>query len=209
MELTFKEATPRGPQPAGDVGGDYQTSEAYSRRFIAPLADGTYASVTAYFYVEDVSTIDPPHKDGSIVLSRQIEYTVCTDPGDVGGTEINSDVRYVTLERGTRMTDADARKACRRLKLSDVSWPSDLERMLPAETFTKEDLRRELVGRAQIRSMTADRRGGEMPTTNWIRELTARDDFPEPVGPAVWLRSEVAAYLATPRKPGPKPREAS
>lgn len=207
MELTFKEAAPRGPQPAGDVGGDYQTSEAYSRRFVAPLPDGTYASVTAYFYVEDVSTIDPPHADGSIVLSRQIEYTVCTDPGDVGGTEMNSDVRYVTLERGTRMTDADARKACRRFEMSD--WPSDLEHMLPAETFTREDLRRELVGRPEIRAMVANRRGGEMPTTNWIRELIRREDFPEEIGPNVWLRSEVAKYLATPRKPGPKPREAS
>jgi hypothetical protein len=76
--------------PAGDVT-EYQISDAFSARWTAALTDGTYALINRAYYVVQY--------DGKPVeLERLDEYLICRDLADPGGTEINSEYVYVTLE---------------------------------------------------------------------------------------------------------------
>lgn len=74
-----------------------------------------------------------------------------------------------------------------------------------------EALRDTLVDRPGIAVMIAERSGGTV-TQQYVHKLTTRRDFPEGIKFSIgtlWLRDEVAEFLATPRKPGPKgPRKA-
>lgn len=71
---------------AADAGGDYQISDAYDARWIAPLTDGNTAVITRYFYVLDI--------EGRVFLEEKTEYLVCTgvnEEGSVTGEEVGSE----------------------------------------------------------------------------------------------------------------------
>jgi len=79
------------PLPGGDVGGDPQDSEAYTRRFGLVRRDGNWAVVTVYFYVMDMISA---HMGDEIFLERQVEMMVAKDVHDLGGTEIIADYKH-------------------------------------------------------------------------------------------------------------------
>lgn len=67
--------------PAGDIGGDYQVSDAWSARWSRDLGNGTFAVVTRSYYLTSW------HGGG---LECQTEYLVCHDPLEPGSTEVSS-----------------------------------------------------------------------------------------------------------------------
>jgi hypothetical protein len=79
------------PLPGGDVGGDAQDSEAYTRRFGLVRRDGNWAVVTVYFYVMDMISA---HLGTEIFLERQVKLMVAKDVHDLGGTEIIADYKH-------------------------------------------------------------------------------------------------------------------
>jgi hypothetical protein len=69
------------------AGGDIQRGDSYSVRFICDDIPGSLVTVTFY-------AAEPGEDSGGYVVQRQIEWMVCEDPADPGGTEIWSDVEY-------------------------------------------------------------------------------------------------------------------
>lgn len=117
MDTAWIEMDPRGPQHVelhleGDVSKEWQ------RRFFRALPDGTFAVYTVTFYNEarmdqvDLTKLDDPSKPYQpgvndyaplgdlVVLTRWSDFTVCTDPADVDGTEV--DGRYQMVIRDER-----------------------------------------------------------------------------------------------------------
>lgn len=83
-----------GISRAGDVGGDIQIGEAYSRRFVHSRLAGRHIEVSAY----PVANNQPdPGAEPVISLEIQTELMVATDPDDPGGTEVWSDLEYSDL----------------------------------------------------------------------------------------------------------------
>lgn len=83
-----------GITTAGDVGGDIQAGEAYSRRFVHTRLAGRHIEVHAY----PVANCQPdPGAEPTISLEIQTELMVATDPDDPGGTEVWSDLEYSDL----------------------------------------------------------------------------------------------------------------
>jgi hypothetical protein len=84
-----------GVTQAGDVGGEIQVGEAYSRRFVHSRLAGRAITVEAYGVQGDATTPDIP--EGVIRLQVRTELVVATDPDDLGGTEVWSDYEYSDL----------------------------------------------------------------------------------------------------------------
>lgn len=90
--------------PDGTVGGD-GADEAYSARWTKDNGDGTFALITSYWYAVDMrdrsgasegERYDEMYGEGAEVwdVENQIEYMVCTDLEDPGGTEVRCDYEY-------------------------------------------------------------------------------------------------------------------
>ena len=91
-------------------GGDPQSGPSYSRRFQLEREDGLFANITTYSYatteyreVDDdgFETGDSSYDEHDYILyntyygvTDQVEYLICTDRDDLGGTEVNSDYSY-------------------------------------------------------------------------------------------------------------------
>jgi len=126
---------------AGDIGGDPQSGPSYSRRFQLEREDGLFANITTYAYAttEHREVDDDGFETGEVSYEEdpdyilyntyygftdQVEYLICTDPEDLGGTEVNSDYTYNedthVLTIATR-EDADqlARKSA---EAENVEW---------------------------------------------------------------------------------------
>lgn len=73
-----------------DIGGDIQRGNAYSVRYIRPDMPGSLITVS-FYPVEYDSCL------GEFVVQRQVEWLVCEDPSDPGGTEIWSDYDYTDV----------------------------------------------------------------------------------------------------------------
>lgn len=116
------EIAPFEPVVDGEVGGDEQVGEAYSRRFARRRDDGNHAVVTASYYLADH---DPQRaaepQDGPYRVIRWIDYTTCSDPDNPGHTEITSDYTYDVVHRHGRADD-DARRACLRFDPTLIDW---------------------------------------------------------------------------------------
>jgi hypothetical protein len=122
MELKFRERTPTTPQPAGDVGGDYQSTDAYERSWFAELSSGKFALVTVVFFGYD-DTAEVAEGEGRF-LQRQTEFMVCDDITDPGSDWGNSDYRYERVDVGTLVpTEEHAYVACAALRTEDIRWP--------------------------------------------------------------------------------------
>lgn len=87
----------------GDGGG-----EAFSIRYTRPDIPG--ALISSYWYPVDESERygdDPDDRTGWDV-ENEVEYLICTDPADPGGTEVWSHVEYRTPNEMAHDTEADA-----------------------------------------------------------------------------------------------------
>lgn len=141
VPLNFVEQEPVGTRVAGDVGGDYQHTEAFSRWFAAPLADGTYAVITAYVFGErrlcDRCTGTSSHDMYGI--TTMTEYMIVTNPANPGGTELHADVEYDDVAfQATEVTNDQARAACAALPVPTL-WPARLAWQLPAPAADQHD----------------------------------------------------------------------
>lgn len=110
------------PRPGGDVGGDGQVTHAWSRQFVRPLRDGTFAVITVYVYVHDerMRTADDTLTD-PLSMTRQTEFTVCRNPADVGSTDEFSDSTYVPVP-GVANTEDAARAVCAAVDPAQFTW---------------------------------------------------------------------------------------
>jgi hypothetical protein len=79
------QADGRGVLDGGTCGGDIQAGNSYAVRFIRPDLPGSMITVT-FYPVADC----PP----GFVVERQVEWLVCEDPADPGGTEVWSRYAY-------------------------------------------------------------------------------------------------------------------
>lgn len=84
VQPTERQPDGTGVQPGGDVGGDIQRGGSYSVRFVRPDKPGSLITVT--FYAVEYGC------PSGFVVQRQIEWLVCEDPSDPGGTENWSEV---------------------------------------------------------------------------------------------------------------------
>jgi len=109
--------------PGGDVGGDVQAGDSYSRRFVAPLADSQHWAVVdvhTYLGTADVTG------EGDLVLWRQDEYRVCANPSRPGDAEVIASPP-VAVDTGTPSPcEDDAYDYCADLPLAAVVWPAGL-----------------------------------------------------------------------------------
>jgi len=86
--------------PNGDDGGDVQDSEAYVTTFTKPIGDGLHAriGVSCYVAAYEPGQTRSLHNDWITdrrVMQHQIEYLICWDPNEPGGTEVWSDAHYI------------------------------------------------------------------------------------------------------------------
>jgi hypothetical protein len=88
-----------GVMDVGDVGGDWQIGPAPSVRFQHTEKPGSLMTVAIYpvMHSEGDTCVPRTCIPGSLDLQQQIEYMVCTDPEDPGGTEQWSDYEYEIL----------------------------------------------------------------------------------------------------------------
>lgn len=105
----------------GDVGGDLQDSESYSRRFICQPLPGEFHIIDFNVYwarTEDEFKFGP--EGVTRWIQTQVYYGVCTDPDDVGGTETYADYRY--WDGDLRQSPDDGpREVCLQLGAEDLS----------------------------------------------------------------------------------------
>jgi hypothetical protein len=79
-----------GVLPAGDIGGDSQASESFSVCFHHRDHPGVLVT-----YCYDATT--DPDNPTTITVQSEIEYLLCTDPADLGGSELWSAYRTTVL----------------------------------------------------------------------------------------------------------------
>lgn len=105
-----------GVLPGGQVGGDVQVGESWSRRFrpdVEPV-EGLHAIVEEDWFASDPDP-NEPGPPARFTVTCQTWACVCTDPDDPGGTEEWSDydyheseVFYPTLEDADRAAKESA-----------------------------------------------------------------------------------------------------
>jgi hypothetical protein len=83
---------------AGDVGGDNQVGKGWSKRFVRTDSPGSLLTVSIYpiGHSEGDTCVPRDCRPGQIDLEAQVEYMICTDPDDPGGTEVWSDYLYIS-----------------------------------------------------------------------------------------------------------------
>jgi hypothetical protein len=122
----YLETEPRRAHRGGDIGGDTQVGEAWTRRYLWLMPGGdTFAVIDESVYVSCPPGDNPGSPDpATLAMTRQIDYTVCTDPLDVGGTELYADTTYTpitwTVDRSP--TEGDARAACDATDPASFDW---------------------------------------------------------------------------------------
>jgi hypothetical protein len=82
-----------GVSQGGDIGGDIQASDSWAVRFVRddqPAGPGSASLVTVTCY----GTEDEENNPGEFGIVREVEYLICTDPDDPGGTELWSEYEY-------------------------------------------------------------------------------------------------------------------
>jgi hypothetical protein len=132
--LTWTEDGDGTPAPAGDVGGDAQLDGAsLSRTFWAELPNGLFARIEIAYFIGEAPERRhsdlPADEDKS--LHEQVEYLICSDRTDPGGTEINSEYTHdPDVAPDLRAIDANVHDLCTRLGVEDVTWPMHGDRLL-------------------------------------------------------------------------------
>lgn len=169
--LTWTEDGDGTPSPAGDVGGDVQLAGAsLSRAFWAELPNGLHARIEVTFFIGEAPErrhSDLP-ADENKSLHQQVEYLICRDRNDPGGTEVNSEYTHdPDVAPELRPTNANVGLMCQRFGLHGVEWPMHGDRVLRLLTFglppvtevvvtvSNEPTRRLHIGAVPIGSITA------------------------------------------------------
>jgi hypothetical protein len=118
----WREAAPGVPLPEGDVGGDYQVSEALGRRWWLRCPDGLWAMYGVAWYVsDDTDQVDEPVGPR---LERQVELLVCPDIQDPG-SESWADYRY-EVEEGWAAEEASVVLAVRDFDPdAEIDWDGE------------------------------------------------------------------------------------
>jgi len=120
-----------GVQPGGDCGGDIQAGDSYSARFVRPDLPGSLMTVTFY-------PVEYDECPGEFVVQRQLEWMVCGDPRDPGGTEIWSDVAYDDMPSRVMGSRREAGKEARAFARAELerawtyAWDGQPEGLLGA-----------------------------------------------------------------------------
>lgn len=119
----YTEAAPFGPSPSGDVAGAAQLSTAWGRRFVADLGGGLWDVCDI-----DVFVVDADHNEEvklrRPVIELRVAHTLCSDPTDPTGTELDTmpvDSRQLP---GDDATDDLARAWCAAFDPATVDVPS-------------------------------------------------------------------------------------
>jgi hypothetical protein len=108
-----------------DAGGDMQAGRAYGRRFSRPAGGGEYHVVEIHYY----SARDDQHthgaRPGAYWVGQVVSYTLCTDPGRPGDTELRADARYdnsgrTRTYRSVREAERRAEKLARAFRAADL-----------------------------------------------------------------------------------------
>lgn len=120
----FTEVEPLGPTDQGAPGGPGQLSTAYGRRFTRLLTDGQYHGVVD---IECYTINGGPDDDRpEPVLTMLMSFTICTDPTDPGGTEVQCYTTHRTFLPYTvgepAPGDAEAYKLCAEFDHDDLVW---------------------------------------------------------------------------------------
>jgi hypothetical protein len=97
-----------GVQPNGDCGGDIQHGNSCSVRYVRP--DMPRSLITVSFYA-----VEYDECPGEFVVQRQVEWLVCEDPADPGGTEVWSDYEYDDVSATVMGSAAEAEREAREL----------------------------------------------------------------------------------------------
>ena len=113
----WRQVAPCEAMAGNDVGGDWQDSEAYTRRFAQRLGDDEWAVVEVSFYVSK----DPEKNASGRRLQRQNTYTICSDLRDIGGSEVWSGSKY-TEPWGFEPTQRRAHTLCVEYTGEDIDW---------------------------------------------------------------------------------------
>lgn len=97
-----------GIEDGGDIGGDVQASDAYSVRYHHTTNPKAMVTIGFYAAALDVSAAAAA---GPYTVQRQVEYMVCRDRRNPGGTEEWCDYTYDDLGRRDLTLDAATAKA--------------------------------------------------------------------------------------------------
>lgn len=95
-----------GVDSNGDCGGDIQRGDSYSVRYVRPDMPGSL--ITETYYATEYDSLP-----GEFGVQRQVEFMVCEDPADPGGTEIWSEVTYDDVSYLVIDTEAEAEREAR------------------------------------------------------------------------------------------------
>jgi hypothetical protein len=90
----------------GDIGGDIQAGDSYSVCYVLSGKPGSLITVTFY-------PVEYDELPGEFVVQRQVEFLVCEDPSDPGGTETWSDCAYDDVSDTVMDTAAEAEAEAR------------------------------------------------------------------------------------------------
>lgn len=115
-------------EEGGDVGGDYQTTDSWTARF--RRADDACRIITVYAFGEVPEGRWIAYEQGADAgdqaqVTAMVEYLVCTDPKDPGGTERYSDAKYLLVnetEQGKAAAEAWARNFVTELTPDTRAW---------------------------------------------------------------------------------------
>jgi hypothetical protein len=112
---------------AGDQGGDVQVGRSFSKRFHNTKIPGVHVDAVAYPVAGDGNS-EPDLTDVGVQLC--VEFMICTDLKDPGGTEKWCDYRYSNkadpLRYGSvKLAEAAARKVVENFTLFDIDWDGE------------------------------------------------------------------------------------
>lgn len=127
----YVEMPPFGPQPGGDVGGDTQVGDAWSRRFAHKMPDKTIAVVEISVYVDNREGDDG---GAGPVLMRETGYTRCANPFNPGATEVWADYRYESF--GGQPDPEQVRDVVWQFDPSEIVWDGEPFAVRPATLVT-------------------------------------------------------------------------
>jgi len=98
-----------GVMSPGDVGGDTQIGDGVSKRFIRDDIPGALITVSIYpiGHSEGDTCVPRNCTPAQIDLEQQIEYLICTDPSDPGGTQTWAEYEYDSPLADLNGTDLD------------------------------------------------------------------------------------------------------
>jgi len=115
----WREVAPVGAQPHGTCGGDVQVTEAYGRRFMQVLPDGTWAVVT-YSWYGIAEGVEVTGDTVAQVVEQQIEYLILADPYDLDRNEWWADDFEKNYD--PEPTTAGVRKWAEQFTAADIEW---------------------------------------------------------------------------------------